>query len=212
MSNILLLDSATESIDALSKILSKFGIRFLIDIVSCFVLIQFIYIKYHKNKDLVFTYFIFNVVIFIISFLLNRVEISMGAAFGLFAVFSMLRYKTEELSIKDMTYLFLNIAIGIVSAVTKVKGADELYECVFILSIVGCMLLVTGLMESNLLMKQEVYKVIFYERIELITPDKTEELLADLRQRTGFPIHRADIQKIDFLRDSTQIKVYYYEN
>jgi hypothetical protein len=136
----------------------------------------------------------------------------MGAAFGLFAVFSMLRYKTEEISIKDMTYLFLTIAIGIVSAVTKLKGVEDTYEYMFLTGIIAAMIFVTLLLESNMLMKQEAFKTIYYEKIELIRPDRNEEFLADLRERTGINIHRAFVQKIDFLRDSAQVKIYYYEN
>lgn len=213
MLNTILLDSVNpEGIDTIAKVSSKFGIRLLIDLISSFVLIRFIYFRYYRNKDLLFTYFVFNIVIFTISFLLNRVEISMGAAFGLFAVFSMLRYKTEEISIKDMTYLFLTIAIGIVSAVTKLKGVEDVYEYMFLTGIIASMILVTLLLESNLLMKQEYFKTIYYEKIELIRPDKNEEFLADLRERTGINIHRAFVQKIDFLRDSAQVKIYYYEN
>ena len=136
----------------------------------------------------------------------------MGAAFGLFAVFSMLRYKTEEISIKDMTYLFLTIAIGIVSAVTKLKGVEDMYEYMFLSGIIAAMIFITLLLESNMLMKQESFKTIYYEKIELIRPDRNEEFLADLRERTGINIHRAFVQKIDFLRDSAQVKIYYYES
>jgi hypothetical protein len=135
----------------------------------------------------------------------------MGAAFGLFAIFSMLRYKTEELSIKDMTYLFLTIAIGIICAVTKIKGADDFHEFLFLAGINTLILIITFLLESNLLMRQEASKVIYYEKIELIHPDKNAELLSDLKARTGIDIHRVSIQKIDFLRDSAQVRIYYYE-
>ncbi len=208
---MLLQITSPEGIDTIAKIASKYGIRLLIDLVSTYVLMQFIYFRFYKNKDLLFTYFVFNIVIFTISFLLNRVEISMGAAFGLFAVFSMLRYKTEEISIKDMTYLFLTIAIGIVSAVTRLKGVEDVYEYLFLISIIAAMILIALTLESNWFMKQELFKVIFYEKIELIHPNNYQEFLTDLRTRTGIDIHRAEVQKIDFLRDSAQVKIYYYD-
>jgi hypothetical protein len=139
------------------------------------------------------------------------VEISMGAAFGLFAVFSMLRYKTEEISIKDMTYLFLTIAIGIVSAVTRLKGVEDVYEYLFLIAIITAMILVALMLESNWFMKQELFKTIYYEKIELIHPSKYNEFLEDLRCRTGIDIHRAEVQKIDFLRDTAQVKIYFYD-
>jgi len=208
---MLLQITAPEGIDTISKIATKYGIRLLIDLVSTYVLMQFIYFRFYKNKDLLFTYFVFNIVIFTISFLLNRVEISMGAAFGLFAVFSMLRYKTEEISIKDMTYLFLTIAIGIVSAVTRLKGVEDVYEYLFLIAIITAMILVALMLESNWFMKQELFKTIYYEKIELIHPIKYDEFLEDLRSRTGIDIHRAEVQKIDFLRDTAQVKIYFYD-
>lgn len=104
---------------AIQDFIIKFGVRFLINMMSVFVLIRFIYFKINKHRELFFTYFIFNLIIFLMCFFLNKVKISMGAAFGLFAVFGMLRYRTEDLSIKDMTYLFLVIAIGLMTAVIK---------------------------------------------------------------------------------------------
>ena len=208
---MLLQITSPEGIDTIAKIATKYGVRLLIDLVSTYILMQFIYFRFYKNKDLLFTYFVFNIVIFTISFLLNRVEISMGAAFGLFAVFSMLRYKTEEISIKDMTYLFLTIAIGIVSAVTRLKGVEDVYEYLFLVSIIASMILVALALESNWFMKQELFKTVYYEKIELIHPDKYDEFLEDLKLRTGINIHRAEVQKIDFLRDTAQVKIYFYD-
>ena len=202
---------AISGIDAVLKMGSKITWRLLIDIVTVIILVRFIYFPIYKHRDLFFTFFIFNLVIFLISFLLNKVELSMGAAFGLFAVFSMLRYKTEEIAIKDMTYLFLTIAIGLISAVIKVKNADDFNENLFLVFVNGLVLIITYLLESSLLMKKETMKQLTYENIENIKPEKREELLADLKIRTGIDIHRFSIHKIDFLKDSVVIKIYYYE-
>ncbi len=203
--------AVTSSIDAISKISYKIGVRLLIDILTVLILVRYIYYPLYKTKELVFTFFIFNLVIFLISFLLNKVDLSMGAAFGLFAVFSMLRYKTENISIKDMTYLFLTIAIGLVSAVAKIKGAPDSHEYLFIGGINISILIFTFLLESNAIIKKEMDKIITYENIELIQSDRHAELLTDIRTRTGINVHRFSIQKINFLKDSAQIKVYYYE-
>src|SRR5882757_6907294 len=106
-----------ESLDNLLKVSSKIGFRIIIDMISVFILVRYIYFPIYKHREFFFMFVIFNLIIFLVSFLLNKIELSMGAAFGLFAVFSMLRYRTENISIKDMTYLFLSIAIGLVSAV-----------------------------------------------------------------------------------------------
>jgi len=197
--------------EELQKLSAKIGFRLLIDLTSVFILVRCIYYPIYKHRELFFTYFIFNIIIFLISFLLNKVDLSMGAAFGLFAVFSMLRYKTEEIAIKDMTYLFLAIAIGLVSAVTKVKDTEDHIEYLFLIGINAVVLVLTYLLESNVFMKKENVKTILYENIELIKADKKEELLADIRLRSGFNVHRYSIHKIDFLKDAAQIKIYYYE-
>lgn len=202
---------ALQTTDELVKMLQKFGARFLIDIFFMLILMRFVYYKFYKRSDLFFTFFIFNIVIFLISFLLNKVELSMGAAFGLFAVFSMLRYRTEDISIKDMSYLFLVIAIGLVAAVTKIKDTSDGYEYLFLGLINTIIILSAYLFESSLLFKKENVQLIIYEKIELIKANATDELLLDLRERTGLNIHRISISKIDFLKDSAQIKVYYYD-
>ena len=128
----------------------------------------------------------------------------MGAAFGLFAVFSILRYRTEDISAKDMTYLFLCIALGLISAV--IKGNWD--EAVLInLIIIG----ITWLLESRVLLKKEVSKLVLFEKIELIRPDKRVELIADLENRMGVKINSVKIGKIDFLKDMAEIHVFYYE-
>lgn len=195
----------------LMKTLSKFSWRLFIDFMSVFLLLRFIYYKKYKHSDLFFTFFIFNLIIFLICFLLNKIEMSLGAAFGLFAVFSMLRYRTEDLNIKDMTYLFLVIATGLIAAVTKLKSTSDLYEYLFIALINTIILLVTFAFETNLFFKRESVKMVLYEKIELIQPHREAELIADLKNRTGINIHRVSIGKIDFLKDTAQIKVYYYE-
>ncbi|CAG4992756.1 hypothetical protein DYBT9275_01029 [Dyadobacter sp. CECT 9275] len=197
------LSDILSSSDLFDKISAKFFVRILIDFASVFILIRFVYYRNYKRTDLFTTFFVFNMVIFMITYLLNKVEMSMGAAFGLFAVFSMLRYRTEGISAKDMTYLFLVIAIGLIAAISK-GGWDEL--CLFCLII----LVVTHLLEGDWLIRKERGKMIIYENIHLIIPDRRPELLEDLRLRTGLNVHRVEIEDIDFLKDATRLTVYYY--
>ncbi|MBN8702548.1 MAG: DUF4956 domain-containing protein [Bacteroidetes bacterium] len=193
-----------DGITLFEKLSFKFFIRLAIDIVAVFVLVRFIYYPNYKKKEFFFTFFIFNLIIFLISFLLNKVEMSLGAAFGLFAVFSMLRYRTEGISLKDMTYLFLAISIGLITAITK-GNLDELALLNFI--ILGF----TYLLESDLVIKKEFSKQIVYENIENIKPENKTQLLLDLERRTGLKIVRISILKIDFLKDVAIIQVFYYE-
>jgi hypothetical protein len=210
--NILLQEDFIEGTQAIVKTLSKFSWRLVIDLLSVFILVRFVYFPIYKHRELFFTFFIFNLIIFLICFLLNKVELSMGAAFGLFAVFSMLRYRTEDISIKDMTYLFLVIAMGLIAAVTKIKDTSDTYEYIFLAIVNGIIIIITYLLESNVLMKKEFVKIINYENINLVQSNREAELIADISLRTGIRVHRISIQKIDFLRDAAQIKIYYYEN
>ncbi len=197
-------DTMPTTWELFNKISPKFFIRLGVDLLSVFILIRFIYYPSYKNREFFFTYFIFNVIIFLVTYMMNKVEMSMGAAFGLFAVFGILRYRTEDISIKDMTYLFLCIAVGLITAVAK-GGWDELLLINFII------LAITTLLETNLLIKKELGKTIQYENIEMIKPENHERLLEDLRNRTGYDIKRFNIVKIDFLRDMATIRVYYFE-
>lgn len=197
-------ETAEQAFQWFDKVSLKFFSRFLVDIVSVFILIRFIYFRHYKRTDLFLTFFGFNIVIFLITYLLNKVEMSMGAAFGLFAVFSILRYRTEGLSAKDVTYLFLTIALGLITAISKGSWDD--------LSIMsGILLVIIALLEGNWLMKKEQTRIVTYDKIGLITPEKRKELIADLKTRTGLDIHRVEIQEYDFLKDATQIMIFYYE-
>ncbi len=195
--------TAIDSFQWFNKLSDKFFIRLCVDLLTVTILVRLIYYRIYRRAYLFLTFFTFNLIIFLITYLLNKVQMSIGAAFGLFAVFSMLRYRTEGLSAKDMTYLFVVIAIGLISAI--IKGSwDELGL------VNGMILLCVQLLESNWLIRRELTKLIIYDKIELILPERNTELLQDLKQRTGLNIHRVEIQDMDFLKDSAQITIYYY--
>jgi hypothetical protein len=185
------------------KLSVSFFVRMMIDILSVLILIRLIYYPIYRKKDFFFTFFLFNIVIFIITYLLNKVDLSMGAAFGLFAVFSLLRYRTENISAKDMTYLFIVIALGLISAVNK----GTFIETSIINAII---LLVAYALDANLFMKNENTQEIQYENIDLIRPENRTLLLEDLRNRTGLNIHKLSVGKVNFLRDSAIVTIYYY--
>jgi hypothetical protein len=197
-------DNVSNGFELFDKLGPKFFIRLGIDFVSVFVLIRFIYFPVYKNRENFFTLFIFNLIIFLITFILNKSDMSMGAAFGLFAVFSMLKYRTEGITPKDMTYLFLVIAMGLITALSK----GSYFELAFIDFII---LLFTFALETSILMKKEVSKAIQYENIEMIKPEFREQLIADLEQRMGLKINRLSIGKVDFLKDTAIVRIYYYE-
>ncbi len=178
----------------------KFLWNLLIDIAAMLLIILFIYYPKNRQMESIFTFIMFNLIIFMLTFVLNKVKISMGAAFGLFAVFSMLRYRTEGISIKDMTYLFIFIALGLISAIQL-----EYYE----LGIInGVIVVFTFILDGNYIFTEHS-KHIKYENIELIKPENRELLLQDLQKRTGFKVHNFIIEEINFLNDTADIKIFY---
>jgi hypothetical protein len=189
-------------LELFDKLGAKFFIRFLIDISALAVLIGFIYFRSYKKKDHIFTYVMFNVIIFLITFMLNKVGMSFGAAFGLFAVFSILRYRTENISEKDMTYLFIVIALGLINSVAK----GTYFEMALLNIIV---LLIAWILDANLLWKADKYQLIMYEKIDLVKPQNYNLLIADLKERTGLDVYKVSVMQIDFLRDSAELKIYY---
>jgi len=188
---------------AFEKLRKTFPQRFMVNLVSAIVLIGGIYYPNYRKKDFFFTFFMFNVTIFFITYLLNEVDLSMGAAFGLFAVFSLLRYRTENISAKDMTYLFVVIAIGLLSAANR----GTLFEMILIN---GSIIITAFLLESNLIVRKEETKNLQYDSIEKVKPEHYQELLKELRTRTGLNVHKFTVGRIDYLRDTANIKIYYY--
>ncbi len=179
-----------------------FVVKLTLDLISVSVLSWFIYLKRHKRSDLILTFFSFNVVVFLISYLLNRVELSTGAAFGLFAIFSMLRYRTEGISARDMTYLFLSIALGLIMAVSTGTFFEHVVLAAFILGL-------TFALERGVFASQVAVITVVYEKPELIHPDKRKELIEDLQNRTGLVVSHVEIGDIDYLKDSVVLKVFH---
>lgn len=187
-----------------NEINPELGFRFLVNVIAFFVLVRGLYFPRYRKTEFFLTFGAFNVIIFLVAYLLNKVEMTTGAAFGLFAVFSILRYRTEGISARDMTYLFLCIALGLITAVSKGNWIEHVLFC-------AILLLITFLLESRLLARREVSKTIHYDTLLGIKPEENGQLLEDLRKRTGLQIHRVDIHSIDFLKDSCNLTVYYYE-
>lgn len=184
---------------------ADFGIRSAIDITAILLLVSFIYYPKHKNKDFIFTFVIFNVINFMICYLLGATKIKIGFAFGLFAIFSIIRYRTIVVSIKNMGYFFICVALGMLNSLASVKDSFvTLMACNFII------LLLAFVLERLDFLKNENSKDIVYDKINLIKPAVRQELIDDLTNRTGLPIHRVDIVSIDYLKDVAQIKAYFY--
>jgi hypothetical protein len=181
----------------------KFFVSLGINIVTVLVIILLIYYPNTRKMEYIFTFIMFNLIIFLLTFVLKYVKLSMGAVFGLFAVFSMLRYRTAGISVRDMTYLFIFIAIGLISGIQLEYNKLAIINAVIFVA--------TYLLDGNFIIRREPCKTIRYENMEMIVPERKEELMEDLRKRTGLNIHRITIGRIDFLRDIANVKIYFYE-
>ena len=179
-------------------------IRFGFNLTIAFIIIKLIYQRNHTNNDFVFTYFMFNSLIFFFAFLLGNVTINIGFAFGLFAVFAILRYRTDPIPIKEMTYLFIVITIGVINALSsaEVSYAELLFTNV---ALVGLTYFLETYWRKNLLVRITIE----YEKIENIKPENHDTLLADLKERTGLNIQSFEFRGMNFLRDTARIMIYY---
>ncbi len=184
----------------------KLIFKFAINLFFLFATVRFIFYRNNRDKDYLFTFFMFNLMTFFICVLLRKVPMEMGFAMGLFAVFGILRYRTEALPIKEMTYLFIVIGLAMINALAnKSISMSELFFTNVI--IVGTTLGIETIWFNN----HERSKIIVYEKISLIKPENEVELLNDLRDRTGLDVFKFSIGKIDFLKDVAEIKIYYKE-
>ncbi|MDA3823750.1 MAG: DUF4956 domain-containing protein [Bacteroidales bacterium] len=182
-------------------------IRSVFNTLMIFMVVHFMYAKNSKRKDFYFSYLAIGVVVFLLCFLLNNVKLELGFALGLFAIFGIIRYRTDTIPIKEMTYLFIIIGISVMNALANKKVSYV--ELMFTNAAI-----VFGLwfLEKKLILKQEGSVKLIYEKIENIHSNKEFILLEDLKDRTGINIIRYEIKKIDFLRDVAEITLYYNIN
>jgi len=187
-------------VDTFTNFLLGFGINLAI----VFVIVRFIYYPRRRDKDYVFTFFAFNTIIFFVMGLLNNSELSVGVGFGLFAIFSVLRYRTMTIPIREMTYLFILTALPVLNSILLGKGSYAEFGVVNLATIS-----VLFVLEQGWGFQYESHKTITYEKIDLIRPEHWPQLLADLQERTGLTIKRIEIGRLNFLRDTAEIIVYY---
>lgn len=186
---------------------SELLVRFSLNTALIFIVVHYMYAKNSQRKDFYFSYLAIGVIVFFLSSLLNNVKLELGFALGLFAIFGIIRYRTDAIPIKEMTYLFVVIGISVINALSNKKVSYA--ELMFTNSAI-----VFGLwiLEKRLMLKQEQSVKLIYEKIENIHKDSDETLLADLKARTGINIKRYEIKKIDFLKDIAIIILYFNVN
>ena len=184
----------------LGSFLMSFGFNFLVALV----LVRFIYYPFTHNKRYVFTFLAFNTVIFFVLIFLTSIEIGIGAGFGLFAIFTILRYRTDPIPVREMTYMFVVVALPVINS-ASVDGTLWPQLIAANLAILAIMFM----LEKEWGFRYEASKRIVYEKIELISPDRLAELKADLEMRTGLKIKRIITGRVNFLRDTADLTVYY---
>lgn len=182
-------------------------IRYALNTGVVIILVRYLYYKITNRKDYLFTYLLISTIVFLLCFLLENVKLELGFALGLFAIFGIIRYRTRQIAIKEMTYLFLVIGVSVINALAnkKVSYAELLFTNM-------ALIVVTYLLERVFFLKHETRKTIDYEKIELIKPENYELMLEDLEERTGLVINRAEVGRINFLRDSARVRIFYYES
>ena len=184
--------------------LSHLAIRLFLDFIFTVLIIRYIYYPFNRKVDYLFSYIILGVSVFLLVFLLSSIKIKIGFALGLFAIFGIVRYRTQTISVKDMTYLFVVIALAVINAVSskKIDYTSLLLADITILTIVY-------ILEKIVSRKKENYTTVLYEKIELIKPEKKEMLIQDLENRLGLKINNIEISDINFLKDTALIKVFF---
>lgn len=182
----------------------KLIVRFCFNAFFVTLVVVINYWIHQKKKNYVFTYFMMNVMTFFICFTLKKLELGLGMALGLFAIFAIIRYRTDQIKIKEMTYLFVVIGIAAINALSNKKTSYlELGFANFAIFVV------IFILERFAAFRAELEQSLVYDNLDLVTPEKRKELLADLKKRTGLNIHKVDVKKIDFMKGTANIVAYY---
>jgi len=182
-------------------------LRFVLNMFVVVIIVRTLYYPVARRKDYLFSFILISILVFLLCFLLESVKLQIGFAFGLFAIFGILRYRTNAIPIKEMTYLFILIGISVINALVNKK--ISWVELIF--ANLALVFLIFGL-EKLWLLKHESSKNIIYEKVDMLLPEKREELKNDLEERTGLKINRIEIGRIDYLRDTARIIIYYFED
>ena len=177
--------------------------RFAFNLLISWLIVRICYYSKSQRKDYVLTYMLFSSAMFLLIFLMENVNLQIGLTLGLFAIFGVIRYRTETVPVREMTYLFVIIATSVINGLALNISYVELLVANTLI------FLLIWAMESRVLLRHTSAKLVIYEKIQLITPDRREELIADLEQRLGHKVNKVEVGHVDFLRDVAFVKVYY---
>lgn len=182
------------------------ALRFAFNTIVVWIMIHCLYYPKSRRRDYYFTFMLISISIFFLIFLLGGVKLKIGFALGLFAILGIIRYRTESMPVREMTYLFSIISLSVINALATTIGYVELV-CTNL-----AFLLATWFFESYKLLRHVNTKLVQYDRIALIKPEMRNELIADLEERTGLKIEKVEVGGIDFLRDMAMLKIYYHSD
>ena len=210
----------TDAMMTTGQSLCELAIRFFLNLLVCWIIVQFFYYRKNRRRDYYFTFMVFSSAMLLLLYIMGNVEVGVGLTLGLFAIFGVIRYRTETVPIREMTYLFVIIALAAVNGlapIVKLVGAGSAaphyalsWGAVGLTALANALIVcLIWVLESERLLKHTSAKLILYDRIDLIVPERRVELVADLEKRTGLKVDNLEIGHIDFLRDSAYIKVYY---
>jgi hypothetical protein len=218
--SIIDVQTITDAMMTTTQSLTELAIRFFVNLAVCWILVQFFYYRKSRRRDYYFTFMVFSTAMLMLLYIMGSVEVGVGLTLGLFAIFGVIRYRTETVPIREMTYLFVIIALAAVNGlapVYKLAGATSAHPH-YALSggTVGIMVLSNALvialvwvLESGKMLKHTSAKLVLYDRIDLIVPERREELIADLEKRIGLQVESVEVGHVDFLKDAAFIKVFY---
>ena len=181
-------------------------IRIAFNLVVVVYIVRVLYYRITPRKDYLFTYILISLMVFFMVMVMQNVNVNIGFALGLFAIFAMLRYRTRQIPIREMTYLFVVIGVSVINGLANRRVSYV--ELIFTNLVIAGMVY---LLERVFLMKNELRKEVVYEKVDLIKPENRAELIKDLEERTGLKINRVEIQRIDYIRDSVRLVIYYYQ-
>ena len=219
--DLLDVQTITDAMMTTSQSLTELGIRFFLNLVVCWILVHFFYYKKSRRRDYYFTFMVFSSAMLILLYIMGNVEVGVGLTLGLFAIFGVIRYRTETVPIREMTYLFVIIALAAANGLAPVYHAVGLdtpaphyalsWGSVGVMALVNALIVcLVAVLESERLVAHTATKLVLYDKIDLIVPERREELKADLEKRLGFPIQNLEVGHVDFLKDAAFIKVYYH--
>ena len=189
--------------DAFLALIIRFSFNFLV----IAIIVRGLYYSVAKRKNYLFAFILISTIVFLICFLLESISLGLGFALGLFAIFGIIRYRTNPIPIKEMTYLFIVIGISVINGLSNMN--ISYLELVFTNVIT---IIIVYFLERIWLIRSEAKKTIDYEKIELIKPDKRAELIKDLKERTNLDITRIEIGRINYLRDSARLQIHYRDD